>query len=64
MVESVRNRKWKGVFVLRITLSFTTNNFKGAVCDIVSPLDVLVLHSMYTKTNRIPAHTQPPTSNQ
>lgn len=45
------------------SVSHITDNrhiFKVPKCDIVSPLDVVILLCMYTKTNRLPAGTQKP----
>lgn len=44
-------------------------NFKGAICSIFSPLDVVVLVCMYTKQTSslaasVVARTEPPLSNQ
>lgn len=31
------------------------SGFKGAIYEIILPLDVVVVHYIYTKTNRLPA---------
>lgn len=54
------SRIFSGVPDITVYLQETRNSFKGAVRDIISPLDVADLCCMYNETNRLPVHAQQP----